>query len=312
MIFWNPDRKFRVLWCMDQLMKNLFKSFPGLMAVWLLLAPAGWAQRTSAAIVQAAPAPLSKAEAAKFLDDFSHSFVPGGDFCLRFDLTHYLRRSDVETHYAGVAWCTWGGQGAVARFRVVATPADKSAKPVAWEWLLINGPKPQVWVLGPGDTAAHELPPEKWREPLFAGLIYTPFDLLMPFLYWPNTYDGAQRTAMGSGVDLYTMKAPEAEKANGVAAVKLTIVRDPPALQRAEQLDGKGALVRRFDLNEFAQVQDEWMIKSADLMNLVTRDYDRFTVMRAAMKLKLAPAIFDPAKLATPAPEPPAAAWAGM
>ena len=272
----------------------------------------GWAQPHSESIVQAAPSPLSPAEAAKNLDDFSHSFVPGGDFCLQFSLTHYLKHSDVETHYTGFAWCTWGGQGAITRFRIVAGQVDKSAKPIAWEWLLINGPTPHVWVLAPGDTAAHELPPEKWREPLFAGMIYTPFDLLMPFLYWPDTYAGARRTNMGSGVDLYTMKAPDTEKANGVAAVKLTIDRELKALQRAEQLDAKGVLVRQFDLNEFAKVQDEWMVKSADLMNLATRDYDRFLVTRAAMKLKLSAAIFDPAKLATPAPELAAAAWAGM
>ncbi len=270
------------------------------------------AQPHSDAIVQAAPAPLSPADAAKHLDSFSHSFVPGGDFCLKFNLTHYLKHSDVETHYTGVAWCTWSGQGAVTRFRVMATPTDKSVQPAAWEWLLINGPTPHIWVLAPGDAVAHELPPEKWREPMFAGMIYTPFDLLMPFLYWPNTYGGTQRTTMGSGVDLYSMQAPEKEKANGVASVKLTIVRDPTALQRAEQLDAKGVIVRRFDLNEFAKVQDEWMVKSADLMNMATRDYDRFLVTRAAMKLKLAAAIFDPAKLTTPAPEPAAAAWADL
>ena len=285
----------------------------GFLSVWLLLASLGFAQPPhSEAIVLTPPAPYSAADAADNLDKFRHSFVPGGDFCLKFDLIHRLRHGDTETRYTGVAWCALSAQGPVTRFRLTATMADKSAKPAVWEWLAQNGATPQLWVLAPGDTAAHELPPEKWREPLFPGMIYTPFDLLMPFLFWPDfSYHGADRV-MGSAVDLYTMNAPTAEKANGIAAVRLTIDRELSALKIAEQLDAKGTLVRRFELNEFAKVQEQYMVKSADLMDLASRDYDLFQVTRAVMKLKLDPVIFSPAKLATPAPEPPAAAWADL
>jgi hypothetical protein len=39
------------------------------------------------------------------------------------------------------------------------------------------------------------------------------------------------------------------------------------------------------------------------------RDKDRFAVTAAALNLQLAPALFDPGQLATPAKPPPSAAW---
>jgi hypothetical protein len=216
--------------------------------------------------------------------------------------------------YAGIAWSSTNAQGPVTRFRLT-TPvsADKTIKPTTWEWLVQDGPAPKVWVLAPGAATARELPVAEWHTPLFAGTVYTPFDLLLPFLYWPEYSDYHTDRILGRGVDIYTMKPPASEASAG--PVRIAIDRDLMALVRAEQLDAKGVVVRQFELSSYKNVhgeQDHWMVHTADLLNATTHDADRFQVNRAAMNLKIDAAVFDPAQLAAPASTPPAPAWVDM
>jgi hypothetical protein len=294
-------------------MKGLRKITGGLMVVWLVGAPLGRAQpRESDAIVSAPPAPLSATDAADHLAQF-RSLMQIGDFCVKFDLLHFPKPPGEETRYTGLAWSSWDeqAQGPVWRFRLTAA-ADKSAQPAAWEWLVQNGASPHIWVLAPGAEAAREVPAAEWRQPLLAGTVYTPFDLLMPFLFWKDfAYNGAGRPG-GRAADIYTMKPPAAEQVAGGGPVRISIDREFGFLAAAEQLDAKGAVTRTFDLRDFANVQDRWMLKACEMLNVAGRDYDRFQVTGAAMNLKLDPALFNPAHLSTPAPEPPAKAWTSL
>jgi hypothetical protein len=261
-----------------------------------------------------APTALDAAEAAKRLAAFRHARL-AGDFCLRFQLVHYPRRGD-EVHYEGVAWGTWNEQGPLTRFRLHAVlPANAPAgqAEVDWEWLVQNGPAPRVWVLSPGATAARELPPSQWREPLFPGVVYTPFDLLMPFVFWADfTYDGPGRV-LGRVVDIYTMQPPAgSDQAAAAGPVRVSFDREISALVRAEQLDAKGEVARLFDLSSFEKVQDQWLIKTTDLLDNARRDHDYFTVKAAALQQKIDATVFLPEHLAQPAPLPPDAAWSGL
>jgi hypothetical protein len=258
--------------------------------------------RASDAIVSAPPAPYSAADAAKHLDDFRH-LMQIGDFCVKFDLIHRPKPPAAETRFTGAGWSSWNAQGPVWRFRLTAPmAADKSAKPALWEWLVQNGSTPHVWVLAPGATAAREVPAAEWHQPLFAGTVYTPFDLLMPFLFWKDfAYNGTSRIE-GSAVDIYTMKPPATESLGG--SVRISIDRELGYLASAEQLDTQGKVVRKFDMRDFAKVQQRWMLKACELLNVTARDYDRFEVTGAAMNLQIDAAVFNPAHLSTPASEP--------
>ncbi len=296
------------------------KPFPrlicGLLASILLVPSLARAQpRHSEEIVALPPVALSAADAAKELSDFRVGRLDG-DFCLQFNLSHLPRQGD-EVKYTGVAWGTWNDQGPLTRFRLSQTPLPPAAgqpptAPVYWEWLVQNGPSPRIWVLEPGATAAREVPPAQWRAPLFPGTDYTPFDLLMPFLYWTDsTYVGPARV-LGRGVDIFTLKPPAVEQAAGIGSVRVYIDRDLKALVRTEQLDPKGALFRQFELDSFAKVQGQWIAQACELQNVTAHDYDRFMVKEAALKLKLDAAVFDPAHLNQPASLPPPNAWAGL
>jgi len=298
-------------------MKISLRFFAALLACLFLTPSLAHAQpRHSDEIVTPTPVALSATDAATELADFRHGRLDG-DFCLAFELTHLPRRGD-ETDYTGVAWGTWNDQGPITRFRIkekaaaTANAGQPAATPVTWEWLVQNGPAPRIWVFAPGTMAAREVPPSEWRTPVFPGAVYTPFDLLMPFLYWTDaTYSGAGRVS-DRGVDIFTLKSPVAEQTAGIANVRVSLDRELKALVRTEQLDPKGMVVRQFDLGSFTKVQGQWMIESCRLTDLTTHDYDEFNVKAAALKLKLDAVIFDPAKLATKAELPSESAWANL
>jgi len=292
-------------------MNGTRKFIGAMVTLWFAGAPASWAQpRASDAIVSAPPAAYGAADAAKHLEDFRH-LMQIGDFCVKFDLIHRPKPPAAETRYTGIGWSSWNAQGPVWRFRLTGPlGSEATVKPAIWEWLVQNGPSPQIWVLAPGAAVAREVPTAEWRQPLFTGTVYTPFDLLMPFLFWKDfDYNGSSRIE-GSAVDTYTMKPPAAESAGG--PVRIAIDRELGYLATAEQLDAKGAVVRKFDMRNFAKVQQRWMLKACELLNVAARDYDRFEVTGAAMNLQIDAEVFSPAHLGTPAAEPPVKVWANL
>ncbi|MGA2051941.1 MAG: hypothetical protein ABSH19_01380 [Opitutales bacterium] len=260
------------------------------------------------------PAAIDPAQGAAHLDAFREARLQG-DFCLRFQLTHLPRRGD-ETVYEGVAWGTWNEQGPLTRFQLRPAAGSNNAPPDpalrdanTWEWLVQNGPMPRVWVLAPGEKTPQELPPAAWPAPLFAGLVYTPFDLLMPFLYWQKfEYHGPTRLR-GRVADLYVMLPPSDSTA---APVEVALDREFNALLQAESLNDTRQPVRQFQILDFEKVEGQWMMKTLDLLDLTKRDQDQFEVTAAALNLRLDPAVFDPAHLAEPATLPPAAAWQSL
>jgi len=297
-------------------MKLLTQFFVGTLALSLLAPSLSFAQpRHSDEVVAPTPVALSAADAAKELSDFRHSRLDG-DFCIIFELTHRPRKGD-DVVYNGAAWGTWNDQGPVTRFRLIEKPAkpatgQPAAAPATWEWLVQNGSSPHVWVFAPGATAAREVPSSEWRTPLFPGTVYTPFDLLMPFIFWSDsTYSGAGRVS-DRGVDIFALKPPTAEQNSSLGSVRIYIDREFGDLVRTEQLDAKGKLVRQFDLGSITRVQGQWMIENCQLQDLVTHDYDKFDVKAVALKQKLDAAIFDPAQLGKQADLPPQSAWANL
>jgi hypothetical protein len=256
------------------------------------------------------PAGIDAAAGAAQLDTFRKARLQG-DFCLRFQLVHMPRRGD-ETVYDGVAWGMWNEQGPLTRFqlRPAAGPDSGSPDPAkrdanTWEWLVQNGPAPRVWVLAPGAAAPQEVAPASWHAPLFAGLVYTPFDLLMPFLYWQKfEYRGPERLR-GRVADLYVMLPPD----EATAPVQVALDREFNALVQAEQLDAARQPVREFEILDFEKAEGQWMMKTLELIDTAGHDQDRFGVTAAALNLRLAAAVFDPARLGDPATLPPAAAW---
>ena len=75
------------------------------------------------------------------------------------------------------------------------------------------------------------------------------------------------------------------------------------ALVQVEMLGAKGVAEKTIAILDLKKVGEQWLVKSIDLRNSLTRDKTRFTVNAAALDLALPPETFTPAALAT---EPPA------
>jgi hypothetical protein len=271
-----------------------------------------WAQPTHQ-LGPGMPNAIDPAEGAARLAAFRQARLKG-DFCLRFQIVHLPKRGD-ETTYDGVAWGSWNERGPLTRFQLrpaaanELAPADAETRDAnTWEWLVQSGPQPRVWVLAPGAKAARELPETAWHEPLFPGIVYTPFDLLMPFMYWPKYEYGGPVRIMSRVADLYVMQPPE----GAGAPVRVALDREFNALVRAEQLDAAGQTARQFEMVSVEKVQGQWLMKRLDLLDLAGRDKDRFGVAAAALNLTLDPKIFSPQLLAAPAKPPPPPAWQAL
>jgi len=249
------------------------------------------------------PITVDLATATKWLADFRNSRLQG-DFCVRFQIEH-LPLQGGQTLYEGIAWGTWNEQGPLTRFELWKSGSSEKS-----EWLIQNGVSPKVWTLASGTKSTMAVPATEWTKPLLPGLVYTPFDLLVPFVYWPEfKYLGSERRQMG-GVDVYQMQPPAGA---GGQPVKIYLNREFNYLADYDQLDAAGKTTREFELGGVRKVQDQYLPSEIDLSDRIKRDHDSFTITAAALGLKrLDAAIFNPANLTEPAAIPPPSAWTGM
>jgi hypothetical protein len=62
-------------------------------------------------------------------------------------------------------------------------------------FLLKNGEDPKFWNFTSNELEPNLISPEKSLESLVHGLNQTPFDLLMPFVFWDGEYKNSGKVA---------------------------------------------------------------------------------------------------------------------
>jgi len=239
----------------------------------------------------------SPEEAARLLAQFRNSGIPG-EYFLEFELRTLPRRGE-EKVFQGRLWGGRGGLGAITRVELV----DGGGRP--HRLLIQNGERPAVWRAG--GTGVEQLTVAQLFEPLIPGVEITAFDVQMPFLYWPEaTLERISRTR-GRPANAFFFRAPEAfvQQHGAVLAARAHLDTQFNALLQTELIGRDHRVVKTFSLLTFKNVDRQPLPKTADYRNEITRDKTRFVVTRAAVNLKLAPAIFDPATLARDAEAPP-------
>lgn len=219
-----------------------------------------------------------------------------GDYWLDFELRVMPHRGE-ETMLRGQILGTRGDQGPVTRLSV-QTPGGGTA------WLIQGGPQPDARVSTAGGpvravSAAETLAP-------VAGTDLTLFDLQMPFLYWDDfVYEGLAniRGRPAYSLILYPPAAFAAQRPE-LAAVRVALDTQFHALVQAEQLGPKGEALKSITVLDLKKTDGQWIVKTIDLRNAVTRDKTRFNVTAAALGLTLPPGAFEAASLSQPAPAP--------
>ncbi|HXA80945.1 MAG TPA: outer membrane lipoprotein-sorting protein [Opitutaceae bacterium] len=232
-----------------------------------------------------------QAEGRRVLEEFRAKGI-AGDYFLEFEL-HVLPRRGDERVLAGQLWGTRNDQGPLSRV-VIATDA---AKKTELHLFVQNGPAPIVWswdgasVAKPLDVAALFAP--------VAGTNLTAFDLQMPFLYWPDfAYQGLTRLR-GRPNHRFLLQPPKdfAEKYPALKGVRVFLDTQFNALVQVELVGHDGQTLKTISLLELKRIGKQWIPKTFDVRDEVTRDKTRFLVKGAALGLTLPGEMFAPEQL---------------
>jgi hypothetical protein len=254
-----------------------------------------------AAVVPAKPPELAQvglpdaAEAKQILAQFRQAGIPGHYF-LEFQLHGLPRRGD-EVIYRGRLWGGRNDQGAVTRVELT-DGAGKVSR------LLIQDGE-QAAVSRFADGKMQPLDVAATFAPVIPGLEITAFDLQRPFVYWPAAKLERLERVRGRPAYAFVFPAPAAVTAQkaDLTAVRAFLDTQYNALMQIEYLGTRG-VVKTISLVDLKKIGDQWIPKSFDVRNDVSRDKTRFLVTAAALNLQLPPAVFAPASLAETVPSP--------
>lgn len=233
-----------------------------------------------------------QAEGARILGEFRQTGI-AGTYWLEFELRVLLRKGDGQT-VKGRMLGTRGDHGPLTRLDV----EDQ-------RWLIQSGPAPAAW-RGIDGVAARTMSAKETMQPV-AGTDLTIFDLQMPFLQWTDfVYEGLARMRgrPAHSFVLYPPADPAAAR-HGLTGVRVLLDTQFQTLVSAELLGAKGATEKSITILDLKKMGGQWLVKSIDLRNHVTRDKTRFTVTMAALDLALPEETFAPAALAADAPAVP-------
>jgi len=268
----------------------------------LALVLVGFSHARAAAAGVSSTTPLAQigkpdeAAARELLERFRAAGIRG-DYYLEFELQALPRRGEART-YRGRLWGSRNEQGAITRIQLL----DASGQIV--RWLLQNGAGPGVWSFRAGQVTS--LSDKAALAPLIEGVELSSFDLLMPYLYWPDFQLTRIERVRGRPAHAFVFRPPAAfsQVHPEVSGVRAFLDTQFNALMQAERLGANAQVLATFALGELKKIGEQWMLKSVDLRNEITRDKTRFLVTAAALNLEFSPALFEPGRLSDDVPAP--------
>ena len=241
-------------------------------------------------------------EGERILGEFRQLGV-AGDYWLEFELRVMPRRGAGRS-VAGQLLGSRNESGPITRLTIPGAAGLSGER----RWLIQGGPQAAAWQWSgaTGETVA--LAATGLFEPL-GGTELTLFDLQMPFLHWTDfVYEGLTRLR-GRPAHSFVLYPPAdlAAVRPGLTGVRVLLDTQFQALVQAEFLGTKGAVEKSISVLDLKKVGEQWMVKSIDLRNSVTRDKTRFEVTATAMNLALPAGTFSSSALAQEPPLIPAA-----
>jgi hypothetical protein len=233
-----------------------------------------------------------QAEGARILGEFHQAGIVG-TYWLAFEL-EVMPRHGADRTLKGELFGTGGDGGPLTRLSV-----DGQA------WLIQGGPAPASWTVREG-TAVHRLTAGETLQPV-AGTDLTIFDLQMPFLHWADfVYEGLARVR-GRPTHSFVVYPPADLGAArpDLTGVRMLIDTQFQQLVQAELLGEKGASRKTITILDLKKVGEQWVPKSIDLRNSVTRDKTRLTFTATALGLDLPAGTFAAGQLGAAPPAVP-------
>lgn len=237
-------------------------------------------------------------EGARRLADFRRQRLDG-DYCFEFELKFKPHDSLRPTRYRGIMWGSWNEIGPVTRFRVFEEPTralETEGDPGFVELIIQNGAQAGAWLRQSNTEKFIAIKDEYLFKPIVPGLLFSPFDLQMPFVYWDDfVYEGPTLAGASRVAQQFLMLPPEDSPSvkRGIAGVRVGLDEDYNALLRIEVVGTSGDVVSRFAVRSFKKVQDQYIVKRITLTDYPLKDSADFEVEAAAVGLSLDSDLFD-------------------
>jgi hypothetical protein len=223
-----------------------------------------------------------------------------GDYFFQFELQHKPNRSSRTIRYQGVMWGSWNEFGPVTRLKVSPAQASRGssvALPEAVELILQNGVSPRAWIRYSEADEFVLLAGDGLFEPILPGLLFSAFDLQMPFVYWEDfVYEGPTLVGISRVAQQFLMQPPvgSASAALGIQGVRIELDDTYDALLRIEVLGEDGELSSRFAVESFQKVQEQYIVKGITLTDYPSKDSTTFKVKAASVGIVLDRELFSP------------------
>lgn len=273
-------------------MKN-FSRYAALACLLFAFSFPAFAQRSGRPMDRVAQ--ITKEEAIERWNEFQNSRM-APFYTFRMELEHRPRRGESVFYDALMLGRTVGDDSAV---RVDVSKRGGGEK-TSFLILSENG-KNSIYKHAGGKTS--KLDESEWQAPLMDGLIYTPFDVLMPYKRWKWAYHGSGR--VGRALYFFDLAAPAdfAAKAPEFARVRMGLDREFNAPFQTEYFDAENRLLRTLSLFSVKKFHENWITKQVEMLESETRDKDRISITHGSFEM-LPDSIFDRENLGRPAPAP--------
>ena len=161
-------------------------------------------------------------------------------------------------------------------------------------FLLRDPQNPQAWIASKKKENPKKLSYSELFNPLVEGMNQTPFDLLMPFVFWPEIYRNSGKVA-GRPAHLYEFSMPswvkEAKPTWESIILAIDDVYEAPL--RIETFEKGLSSIRTITLKSFKKVGNHWIVKSLDCHDNRDRSNTRLQILSAALELDLSPDLFS-------------------
>ena len=197
-------------------------------------------------------------------------------------------------------WGSWNESGPITRLRVypVRSKDNESVNSSQEVELIIqNGVTPQAWMRRNDESDFELIEGEALFEPIMPSLLYSPFDLQMPFVYWKDfTYEGPTLVGATRIAQQFLMQPPalSASAQRGISGVRVGLDDTYNALWRIEVMNAEGEVSSRFAVESFKKIQDQYIVKRITLTDYSSRDRTTFEVKAAAVGISLNQKLFCP------------------
>ena len=237
---------------------------------------------------------LTTQEASEMWSKFKLAKI-AGDYAMGFTITHSPRRGE-NVEYVGEIFGANRGDEVLTRIRVKKVEPKNS--PIS-DFILSNSANGGV-VWKAQDDKFVEVPKADWFKPLVDGLIYSPFDLLMPYVNWKYVYVGGGR--IGQAVYFFDLIPPTKEIAKDVSRVRIAITREFNSPTQTDIFNKEGELVKTVSLGSVKKFDGLWIVRQMFARDEKSRDKDKLEFRAGVVKTIIDSAVFDPTKKPT---EPP-------